>query len=208
MNPRLILRRAGRVLPVLCLLWLVSLAAIAQTVSGVAAKHRADLVRIAHAQAGLDAPVALFAAQIHQESGWNPQAISRVGARGMAQFMPETAKWWCELHGQDAESCQPNNPVWAMRALIGYDLWLYQRVRGQSEFDRWWAALRSYNGGLGHWQTEAAKARPATDRAAIDAACGKAKRHPLHCGENLDYPRRIMLLIQPRYLGWGRGIAL
>jgi len=208
MNPRLILRRAGRVLPVLLLLWLVSLAAIAQTVPTVAAKYRGDLVRIAHAQAGLNAQVALFAAQIHQESGWNPQAVCRVGARGMAQFMPATAKWWCELHRQSAESCQPNNPVWAMRSLIGYDLWLYERVRGQSEFDRWWAALRSYNGGLGHWQAEAALARPATDRAAIDAACGKAKRHPLHCKENLDYPRRIMQVIQPRYLSWGRGVAL
>ena len=208
MSPRYFVR-AGRLLPVLVLFWLTAAQALMTTdATAKASRYRADLVRIAHATAGLDAPVPLFAAQIHQESGWNPGAVSRVGARGMAQFMPATAKWRCDLNGQAAEACSPQNPTWAMRALIGYDLWLYQRVRGQSEADRWWAALRSYNGGLGHWQAEAAKARPATDRAAIDAACGKAKRHPLHCKENLDYPRRIMQVIQPRYQAWGRAVLL
>jgi soluble lytic murein transglycosylase-like protein len=185
--------------------FLTTSAACAQ-VPAQAAKYRGDLVRIAHAAAGLDAPVALFAAQINQESGWNPAATSQVGARGMAQFMPATAKWWCDLHKLSAVDCQPSNPVWAMRALVGYDLWLYERVRGDSEFDRWWAALRAYNGGLGHWQAEAGNAKPATDRAAIDQACGSARRHRSFCPENLGYPRRIMLVLQPRYLSWGSGV--
>lgn len=172
-----------------------------------ALKHRADLTRAAHAAWGLDAPVAAFAAQIHQESGWNPEAVSRVGARGMAQFMPATARWWCDKNGLSAIDCQPANPVWAMRALVGYDRWLFERVRGPSEFDRLWAALRGYNGGLGHWQQEAATVRPALDRLAVDAACGKAKRHPVFCPENLGYPRRILTILQPRYLNWGRGVS-
>lgn len=172
-----------------------------------ALKYRADLTRAAHAVWGLDAPIAAFAAQIHQESGWNPEAVSRVGARGMAQFMPATAQWWCDKNGLSAIDCQPTNPVWAMRALVGYDRWLFDRVRGPSEFDRLWAALRGYNGGLGHWQQEAATVRPALDRLAVDAACGKARRHLSFCPENLGYPHRILTLLQPRYLSWGRGVS-
>lgn len=209
MTPKFVVRRAGRVLPALMLLWLVAvLSLISAPAWAQVARYRADLIRIAHAEAGLDAPIALFAAQIHQESGWNPQAVSHVGARGLAQFMPSTAIWWCGLIGQSAVDCQPANPAWAMRALIGYDRWLFERVRGDSEFDRWWAALRSYNGGLGHWQMEAATARPARDRQAIDAACGKARRAAIHCRENLDYPRRILQLLQPRYRTWGRWVSL
>lgn len=178
---------------------MLPLLAHAQDVPRAAIKHRADLTRTAHAAWGLDAPVAAFAAQIHQESGWNPEAVSRVGAVGMAQFMPATARWWCEANGLGAAECQPTNPTWAMRALVGYDRWLFDRVRGPSEFDRLWAALRAYNGGLGHWQQEAATVRPALDRQAVDSACGKARRHPSFCPENLGYPRRILTLLQPRY---------
>lgn len=188
----------------LCLM--ASSISVAQGIPDSASKYRRDLIRAAHAEWGLDAPIAVFAAQIHQESGWNPAAISSVGARGMAQFMPATAKWWCDLNGLDAEACQPTNPTWAMQALVGYDRWLFERVQGQSDFDRLWAALRAYNGGLDHWRKEAAAALPAKDRASIDAACGKARRHPSFCPENLGYPRRIMLLLQPRYRAWGKGV--
>lgn len=178
-----------------------------QEAPAAANKYRADLTRLAHAEWGLDAPVPAFAAQINQESGWNPAAVSKVGARGMTQFMPTTAKWWCNLQGIKPEDCQPANPVWSMRALVGYDRWLFDRVRGESEFDRLWAAMRAYNGGLGHWQNEAAKALPEKDRASIDAACGRAKRHISFCPENLGYPHRILILLQPRYAGWGREVA-
>lgn len=177
----------------------------AQELPRAAVKHRAELTRIAHAEWGLDAPIAAFAAQIHQESGWRADAVSRVGAQGMAQFMPATASWWCERLGMTAAACLPTNPTWAMRALVGYDRWLFERVRGATEADRMWAALRAYNGGLGHWQAEA-KAAGSVARVAVDAACGQTRRHVSHCPENLGYPRRILLVLQPRYLGWGRGV--
>ena len=235
-----------RSLLVLCALFALALQAQAQALQNpppsppqappyAALKYRAELTRIAHSSWGLDAPIPVFAAQIHQESNWNPLAVSRVGAKGMAQFMPATARWWCELNRLTPEDCQPNNPTWAMRSLIGYDKWLLARVRGENDFDRLWAALRSYNGGLGHWQAEAAIARadltlvgtrravplptlptPPTSvevanvanvtREAIDAACGKARRHPVHCRENLGYPSRILLTNQPRYASWGKAV--
>lgn len=49
-------------------------------------------------------------------------------------------------------------------------------------------ALRAYNGGLSHWQREAAStglARPT--RTQVDAACGQARRAAVHCAENLGY---------------------
>ena len=196
-------------------------------------QYRRMLTQQAYAQWGLDAPIAALAAQVHQESAWRPEAVSRVGARGLAQFMPATARWWCEREGMDDEpppgrsqggegplggqrntrsdgawgphACLPHNPTWALRAMVGYDKFLFDRAPPHlSDFDRLWLALRSYNGGERHWQAEARSTglREPT-REQIDAACGRARRHPKHCAENLGYPRRILLRLQPLYKGWG-----
>ena len=97
-------------------------------VPAAAQQYRAQLVRTAHSVWGLDAPVAVFAAQVHQESAWKPEAISRVGAGGLAQFMPATASWWCDLNKIAPAACQPHNPTWALRALVGYNKYLYDRT--------------------------------------------------------------------------------
>lgn len=186
----------------------VGMAQAAEQPSRAALKHKHELIRISREVWGLDAPVALFAAQIHQESLWNTQALSRAGAQGMAQFMPGTATWWCKINNLSAADCQPNNPAWAMRAMVGYDLFLYKRVLyGPTGYDHFWATLRSYNGGLGHWLREASLAKVKT-REEIDAQCGKARRHISHCKENLGYPKKIMNVWQPIYLGWGRGVMM
>lgn len=184
-----------------------SLPSDAETIPRRAVQYRADLTRVAHAEWGLDAPIATFAAQLHQESGWNPRAVSQVGAQGMAQFMPATARWWCDKTGTTPGNCLPSNPVWSLRALVGYDRWLYERIKGANEFDRLWATLRSYNGGLGHWQNEA-KIAGSLKRAEVDGVCGAAKRAAVHCRENLDYPRRILINLQPLYANWGRAVLL
>lgn len=170
-----------------------------------AARYRLTLVREAQRQWGLDAPIAALAAQVHQESSWKPEAVSRVGARGLAQFMPSTAVWWCEREAIRKTDCLPHNPTWALRALVGYDLHLYQRAPPRmSPYDRLWLALRGYNGGEGHWQAEGrTTGLPAPTRQQIDAACGRARRAALHCAENLGYPRRILQQLQPRYSTWG-----
>ena len=174
-------------------------------VPAAAHQHRAELTRAAHTQWGLNAPIPALAAQVHQESGWRADAVSRVGAQGMAQFMPSTATWWCKLHKLSAADCQPRNPTWALRSMVGYDKWLYDRTPTRyTERDRLHVALRAYNGGLGHWQAEAASTGLAQPTVAqVDAACGKARRHRTHCAENLGYPQRILTVLQPRYSGWG-----
>jgi soluble lytic murein transglycosylase-like protein len=180
----------------------------AQDIPAAAQQHKRTLIRAAHSQWGLDAPVAVFAAQVHQESAWRTDALSHVGAQGLAQFMPATARWWCGATGTAAADCQPTNPTWAMRSLVGYDKWLYDRAPAHyTPRDRMWVALRSYNGGLGHWQREAAStglAQPS--RTQVDAACGKARRAAVHCRENLGYPHRILVVLQPRYAAWGPGV--
>lgn len=173
-----------------------------------ARRWRAELTRAAYTTWGLDAPIAVFAAQVHQESVWRPEAVSHVGAVGLGQFMPGTSSWWCRIHSMTASQCQPRNPVWSLRALVGYDLWLWQqigRMPGAAEMDQFsrvWATLRAYNGGLGNWQAEARAAR-SLDRLAVDAACGRGWRSYRHCRENVGYPYRILVELQPRYANWG-----
>ena len=197
--------------PALAWLAVVAIAIVASCaqaqVPQASQQYRGLLVRTAHAAWGLDAPVAVFAAQVHQESAWRSDAVSQVGAQGLAQFMPATTKWIAGLHPELA-SQQPFNPAWAFRALVTYDRWLYDRAPAHySSRDRMWVALRAYNGGLGHWQREAAGtglAQPS--RAQVDAACGKARRAAVHCKENLGYPHRILVVLQPRYAAWGPGL--
>ena len=171
-----------------------------------ALQYRGLLIRNARAVWGMDAPVATFAAQVHQESAWRPDAVSRVGAAGLAQFMPGTSKWIATIDPELASNA-PYNPSWALRALVTYDHWLYERAPTRfTPSDRMWVALRSYNGGLGHWQAEAGRTGlKAPTREQVDAACGTAKRAPVHCKENLGYPHRIFTL-QPRYASWGPGV--
>lgn len=179
----------------------------AQTLPSAAHQHRAELTRAARLAFGLDAPVPLLAAQIHQESGWRANAVSPVGAQGLAQFMPATARDWCpRVQGVD---CNPFNATWAFRAQAGYMAQLLAAAPTRYvEYDRYWVALRAYNGGPGHWQAEArATGHAQPTRPQVDAACGQARRSPRHCPENLHYPQRILAELQPRYAAWGRVIA-
>ncbi len=168
-------------------------------------RYERILRREAHAVMGLSAPVPMMAGQIQAESAWRPDVDSPVGAQGIAQFMPGTSRWMSELYPELGEP-EPYNPHWAIRAMVRYDRWNYRRVKGATECDRWWAALRSYNGGLGHWLNEAKLASNSELRALVDEQCGKASRSEAHCPENLGYPRKILLRFQPNYRHLGKSV--
>jgi membrane-bound lytic murein transglycosylase MltF len=183
----------------------------AQAVPQAAKAWRADLVRNARAVWGLDAPVSTFAAQVHQESGWRPGAVSHVGARGLAQFMPATADWISRLY-PDLRVNDPLSPGWALRALVQYDAWLHARVQAVSPCERFAFVLSAYNGGLGWVQRDKALAL----REGLDAARWfdqvervNAGRSQANWRENRDYPRRILRRIEPTYVaaGWGSGVC-
>ena len=174
-----------------------------------ALKHRADLTRNARAVWGLDAPVATFASQVHQESRWRPEAISPVGAQGIAQFMPATADWISQAYPALAER-QPFNPSWGLRALVTYDRHLWARVKAASVCDRMAMTLSAYNGGLGWvWRDQKLATANGADsgRWFDQVERFNAGRRPAAFKENRGYPRQILLTHEPRYIaaGWGHG---
>ena len=174
-----------------------------------AQQYRSELVRNARAIWGMEAPVATFAAQVHQESAWKPGAVSHVGAQGLAQFMPTTSAWIAGLYPALASN-QPYNPSWSLRALVQYDAWIHARVSAATPCDRMAKVLSSYNGGLGWVQRDEALAK----RKGLNAAAWwghvetvNAGRSAANWRENRDYPRRILQRLEPAYVaaGWGAG---
>jgi soluble lytic murein transglycosylase-like protein len=195
-----------RVLLISACICAIAFPAAAQVIPHQAHAHRAALTRIAHAEWGLDAPIATFAGQIHQESAWNPAAVSRVGAQGMAQFMPSTTKWWCSKNKISATDCQPTNPTWALRSLVQYDKLLYQQINALNPCHRMAMTLSAYNGGLGWVYRDQKYASglgldPRRYFNAVERA--NAGRSTANFTENRDYPRRILFRHAPSYSLWG-----
>lgn len=179
----------------------------AEPVPRDALRYQRDLTRNARAVWGMDAPVATFAAQIHQESRWRAGAQSPAGAQGMAQFMPATATWISGVYRWG--EAQPYNTGWALRALVSYDRWLWDRVQAGDGCSRMAMSLSAYNGGLG-WvyrdqKLAAARAlNPAIWFGQVEKV--NAGRSAANFAENRGYPRLILLKWQPVYAGWGGGI--
>lgn len=174
--------------------------------------HKRTLIRTAHAHAGLDAPVSLFAAQIHQESGWRIDARSPAGAEGLAQFMPATSEWFASRNPRDLTTSQPYNPAWAMRALVLYNQHLFKQIQASSPCQQWAFTLSSYNGGLGWLNRDKAlaSASGADPLAWFDSTeLYNAGRSKAAFAENRHYPKAIIYRHQPLYVaaGWGAGVC-
>jgi hypothetical protein len=195
-----------------CLLGACHPAFAASDIPAGAEHHRRVLVRAAHAEWGLGAPVATLAGQVHQESRWRSQARSPAGAEGIAQFMPATADWMAELYPNSLGPAQPYNPGWALRAMVTYDRWLYDRNQAASDCDRWAFVLSAYNGGQG-WvnrDRKLASAKGADKLAWFDSVeRHNAGRSAANFRENRHYPRAILLRWEPMYAaaGWGPGVC-
>lgn len=176
-----------------------------------ALQYRRTLVRAAHQGWGLDAPIATFAAQVHQESRWNASARSRVGAQGLAQFMPATADWMADLYPETLGAAAPYQPAWALRALVAYNRWLYVRTQGNTPCDHWAFVLSAYNGGLGWVLRDQQQARQAgADAGRWEAVAPfNAGRSAANFRENRQYPRLILQRFEPLYVSaqWGAGVC-
>ncbi len=160
-------------------------------------QYRSDLRREVGYVWGIHQSRAVFAAQIHQESAWRPQARSAYAA-GLAQFTSGTEgdmnRWYPELR----ELGGALNPRWALRALVLYDKRLWQLNTGwATDDDRWRATLHSYNAGHGSTQKERRAAADPTRYASLPC-----KRRPEACRETASYVDRILNRLRPIYEGF------
>ena len=183
----------------------------AQAIADVPPALRLAMQREAARNFGLqgDAVVARLAAQVQQESAWNPKAASAY-AQGLTQFTPATAKWLptvCPAVGTP----DPWDAQWSLRAQACYMAWLHGRVkpfqhaRPMSACSQWAFALRGYNGGEGWLLRE----RQAAQQAGADANdWSEVARYRVRAKwahkENKEYALRILLVLEPVYLraGW------
>ena len=87
----------------------------------------------------------ILASQIYQESQFDPNAKSWMGARGLMQLMPKVA--------QEYGVKNITNPSQNIAAGVGYLKWLENYWRGiPDSLERMKFILASYNAGLGHVQ--------------------------------------------------------
>lgn len=83
-------------------------------------------------------PEGLLTAQVAQESGWNPNAVSHAGAKGLMQIMPDTARD-LGIHGSEFD------PKKSLEAGAKYMGSLLKRYGGDVQ-----KALTAYNWGMGN----------------------------------------------------------
>lgn len=90
----------------------------------------------------------LLKSQAKQESAFNPDAVSPVGAVGLFQFMPNTWKEWqdgtpgIQPVNFGAKLVDPRDPEDATQAACFYNRWLLDYLGGDST-----KALAAYNWG-------------------------------------------------------------
>ena len=85
----------------------------------------------------------LIAAQMYQESGFNPKARSPTGARGLMQLMPRTAR--------SLGIAKVDDPAGSIHGGVRYMDWLRDRFDNDLPIsERLWFSLAAYNAGVGH----------------------------------------------------------
>lgn len=189
-------------LPVVAIVVAVAIAASAcASAADLCLQYRATITREAQAVHGLNAPIPMFMAQLRQESSCRSDVTAWDDGRGLAQFMDGTAqqvsRTFPELGAPD-----PYSAKWSIRALVRYDAWLYARVQGADDCQRWAAALKGYNAGLGYVQR--------AQRSAPTPAVWFNATENINAGQSVQnfeysrrYPRLILFKHQPLYASWG-----
>ena len=102
----------------------------------------------------------LVASQVRAESSFNPAARSHVGALGLMQVMPKTAKWLGFLKSEK-EAKKLLNPQFNLLVGCFFDRWLrkYWAKRGWRGIELDLLMLASYNAGPGRAKRSLRKGR-------------------------------------------------
>lgn len=154
----------------------------------------------------MDAPLSALAAQLQQESAYNPDAVSWVGARGLAQMMPTTAAGLARQYPELAPA-REFDPRWALLAQSVLMRDLYRASLPAASYCQAYAmATASYNQGPGWTKRQRAAARD-PDRYFDSAELVNPGKSPANYRETFNYVRRILLTLEPIYVaaGFGRG---
>ena len=104
------------------------------------------------AAAGFDVDPLLIWAVMREESRYDPEALSYVGARGLMQVMPPTQAWIAEQLGEDISPGDAYTPEANIRMGAWFLHFLADYFEGDLEL-----AIAAYNGGAGSvdsWQAD------------------------------------------------------
>ncbi|HEV7515256.1 MAG TPA: lytic transglycosylase domain-containing protein [Thermoanaerobaculia bacterium] len=132
-------------------------------------------------------PAWLVAGVIRQESAFNPRATSRVGARGLMQLMPETARETAHRLGISYRPADLYDPEVSLRLGTAYLHELLDDFHGNLEL-----ALAGYNGGpnrIGRLWQKAGSAAVTGTAAGLDDFVEN-----LALDESRNYIKRILVL--------------
>jgi hypothetical protein len=120
--------------------------------------------------------------------------------------MPATAKDINNRYANELAGLTLYSPVWALKAQALYMKELYRQNPAASPCEQMAFALASYNGGQG-WTNKRKKlsSQPAVclgKTCSVNPGISSANQR-----ENEEYPKRILLGIEPRYVDalWGAG---
>ncbi len=101
-----------------------------------------------------------FKAQAIAESGLNPNAKSKSGARGIMQIMPST---YSEIQEKNPHMKDMDSPRWNIAAGIYYDRTLYKRWESPPPgYERLYFAFGSYNAGYARIKNTFQRIDPST----------------------------------------------
>jgi hypothetical protein len=169
-------------------------------------KYGKLVARLDTAVNGFNAPVPMHLAQGRQESSCDPTITAWDKGRGFAQMMDATSAQVSKICPEIGPP-QPYSVVWSVNAMICYDNWLFRRVKGSDDCEKWGAALTGYNGGLGYViQSQSASSAPAVWFGVTEAI------HSRQSAKNFayarSYPRKILFQHQPKYAQWGKTVCL
>lgn len=135
----------------------------------------------------------LYKAQFWQESRLRPDAVSPVGARGVAQFMPAT---WTEMAGLMNFKGSAHDPALAIPAGVRYMAMQRRMWRSErSEYDRHSLALCNYNAGAGNCLKAQKLCKGSITWAEVSACLPLVTGK--HSRETLDYQHKIMHVWYP-----------